>query len=46
MSDNELAQKGHDKAKRYDLQTVGLALMIAPVSVKLFTPLNTKIKLS
>lgn len=30
LSDNELAQRGHDKAKRDDLRTVGLALMIAP----------------
>ncbi len=30
LTDNELAQRGHDKAKRDDLRTVGLALMIAP----------------
>ena len=30
LTNNELALRGHDKAKRNDLRTVGLALMIAP----------------
>jgi len=30
MADCECAQRGHDKAKRNDLRTVGLAMMVAP----------------
>jgi len=30
MQDSELAKRGHDKAKRKDLRTVGLALMVTP----------------
>ena len=37
LTDSELAQRGHDKAKRNDLRTVGLALVIAPeYSIPLF----------
>ena len=30
MNSSELAKRGHDKAKRKDLRTVGLALMVTP----------------
>ena len=30
MQDSELAKRGHDKAKRNDLRTVGLAMMVTP----------------